>query len=133
MVNDQEYLAQQDIGCFFDSGRGRARPRQQTNNLLGGFARRNEKTGGKGQKQGGKGKKGKGKNSQKKLTKVGGRAGVHPGSKKKFCTAFNSKKGCARKGRCPKDLEHACNYIVDDNGWVCGRTDHGSDSHTKVC
>ena len=49
---------------------------------------------------------------------------------RKFCGAFNSKRGCTHgEAQCPQWAEHKCGYIVHDDGTVCGATEHGWSSH----
>jgi hypothetical protein len=57
-------------------------------------------------------------------------ASTQPGSGKKICGAFNSKKGCrsGQKG-CPNWGEHVCGVM--ENGRMCGATNHGASSHSK--
>ena len=80
-------------------------------------ATRATKAGGKG------GKPGKGKGGKKGRSRIGNLAAFWPGSKgaRALCPAYNSKRGC-RKRNC-RGLEHACGYIVSEDGSICGRTD----------
>ena len=57
------------------------------------------------------------------------RKAMDPYTKKNYCGAYNSKKGCVwNQNRCPYGALHKCN-VIKPNGDVCGSTTHGACQH----
>ena len=83
------------------------------------------KAGGKG------GKLVRGKGGKPIRSRVGNLASHWPGSKgaRPLCPAYNSKKGC-RKRKC-RGMDHACGYIIADDGSICGRKDCSYRAHPE--
>ena len=66
----------------------------------------------------------------KKNVYVIGDVRCHLGGGRKYCGAFNWKKGCPYSQRnCPQKAEHKCGYIITVRGDVCGDTSHGAAGH----
>ena len=52
----------------------------------------------------------------------------HPGTKKKLCGAFGTKKGCREP--CPQQQLHVCSVKTGENS-ICGSTTHSSIQHQE--
>ena len=101
-----------------NSGRGKSSGRSKKK---GGFAGR--------QAESGKVKQQKGKAEGERRSKVGSVATTTRAGDR-LCGAFNSSRGGDPR-KCKQRGGHKCGYILNENGTVCMRTDHGATSHDR--